>query len=77
MVFRIAAVCAVSILASVAGCKKAKTSPTEDLAKWRADQKQRAIKNYQELIKKYPESEYAEQAKERIQALQASTPQRK
>jgi geranylgeranyl pyrophosphate synthase len=77
MVFRLAAVCAITLLASLAGCKKSKPDPAAELAKWRADQKRRAIEQYKNLIQKFPESEYADKAKERIQALQASTPQKK
>jgi outer membrane protein assembly factor BamD (BamD/ComL family) len=47
-------------------------------AKWRADQKQKATKNYQEIVKKYPESPYAAKAKERLSALgPAATPAKK
>jgi hypothetical protein len=46
-------------------------------AKLLADKKQRALKNYQDLVKKYPESEFAEKAKERIRALgPAATPKK-
>jgi len=38
-------------------------------AKWRAEQKQKAIKNYQEIVKKYPDSQFAAQAQERLRSL--------
>jgi TolA-binding protein len=47
-------------------------------AKWRADQKQKAIKNYQEIVKKYPESPYAAEAQKRLSTLgPAATPAKK
>jgi outer membrane protein assembly factor BamD (BamD/ComL family) len=47
-------------------------------AKWRAEQKNKAIKNYQEIVKKYPESPFAAKAQERLRALgPAPTPAKK
>lgn len=60
-------------------CKKSK--PDTALAqqeKFQAQQKALAIKAYQDLVKKYPDSEYAEKAQERLRALgPAATPARK
>jgi predicted Zn-dependent protease len=60
-------------------CKKSnQAQQAAAAAKWRADQKQKAIKNYQDLVKKYPESPYATKAKERLSALgPAATPAKK
>lgn len=62
-----------------ASCKKSQKDVTaEKQAKFRADQKAKAIARYQELVKKYPDSEYAEKAKERIRALgPVATPKKK
>jgi TolA-binding protein len=47
-------------------------------AKALAEKKQRAIKFYQEVAKKYPESPYAKQAEERLRVLgPAATPGKK
>ena len=67
------------VMVGVAACKK---SPQEQaaakIAADKADKKQKAIKNYQDLLKKYPTSEYAEKAKTRLQALgPAATPAKK
>ncbi len=37
--------------------------------KWRAQQRQRAVKYYTELAEKFPDAPQAAQAKERLQAL--------
>lgn len=51
-------------------CKKSQKDVAEQKqAKFKAEQKARALKSYQDLVKKYPDSEYAEKAKERIRAL--------
>lgn len=38
-------------------------------AKWREEQRQKAAKYYGDLVKNYPDSEYAKQAQERLSAL--------
>ena len=51
-------------------CKKSpQNNPEEIQAKFRAEQKARAVKTYQELVKKYPDNEFATKAKERIRVL--------
>ena len=55
------------------GCEKEKT-PSDNKAEkeqqWRVRQKQQAAKYYSELVKKYPDSPYAAQAKEKLKVLQ-------
>jgi hypothetical protein len=75
----ILALVAVFVLHGAAACKK---TPQEQaaarIAAEKADKKQKAIKNYQDLVKKYPDSPYAEKAKTRLQALgPAATPAKK
>jgi outer membrane protein assembly factor BamD (BamD/ComL family) len=57
-------------------CEKKKTAAqmhAEKQAAWQADKRQRAIKYYQDLAQKYPDSPYAAQAKERLAAMGANT----
>jgi predicted TPR repeat methyltransferase len=63
---------------AAAGCKKTPQQATEaKIAAEKADKRQKAIKNYQELIKKYPDSQFAEDARKRLQALgPAATPKK-
>jgi outer membrane protein assembly factor BamD (BamD/ComL family) len=64
------------------GCKE-KTKSTAELnrekeVKWRERQRQQAIKYYGELIKNYPDSPHAEEAKKKLEALgPATTPVKK
>lgn len=68
---------AVSV-AGFTGCKKTpQDNAAERDAKFRADQKVRALKTYQELVAKYPDSEHAAKAKERIKALATPAPAKK
>jgi TolA-binding protein len=79
MVQRIALIIVAGLFAvGATSCKKSqKDLAAEKEAKFRAEQKARALKSYQELVKKYPDSEYAEKAKERIRALTPpSTPKK-
>jgi hypothetical protein len=47
-------------------------------AKWRQEQKNKAIKYYSDLVKEFPDSPYAKQAEERLRALgPVSTPAKK
>ena len=67
------------LLGGTVACKK---TPQQEvaakIAAEKADKKQKAIKNYQDLVKKYPESPYTEKAKTRLQALgPAATPAKK
>jgi TolA-binding protein len=73
--FLLALVCA-SFALGLSACKKnPKDLKAAEEAKWRADQKNKAIKNYQEIVKKYPESPFAAKAQERLRALgPAATP---
>ena len=67
------------VMGGAAACKKTpQQEAAAKVAAERADKKQKAIKNYQDLVKKYPESPYAEKAKTRLQALgPAPTPAKK
>ena len=65
-----------------AACDQKKTQAelkAEEKIKFRAKQKQVAIKVYKDLAEKYPESEFAPKAKERLQRLgpPAATPAKK
>jgi hypothetical protein len=68
-----------STVLSLPACKPdVKQQKAAEEAKWRADQKAKAVKNYQEIVSKYPDSPFAEKAKERIRALgPAATPPKK
>ena len=67
------------VVFGVAACKKSpQQQAAAKIAAEKANKKQKAIKNYQDLLKKYPQSEYAEKAKTRLQALgPAATPAKK
>ena len=57
-----------------AACKKEQTQAekkAEIVAAFKAKQKAAAIKNYQDLIAKYPDSAFAAQSKAKLQALGA------
>lgn len=76
--FLLALVC-ISTALGFGACKK---NPQDQKAaveaQWRADQKQKAIKNYREIVQKYPESPFAVKAQERLSALgPAATPAKK
>ena len=65
-----------------AACDQKKTQAelkAEEKIKFRAKQKQVAIKVYKDLLDKYPDSEFAPKAKERLQRLgpPAATPAKK
>jgi hypothetical protein len=54
------------------GCKKKLTAAqqkAEQDKKWREEQRIRAAKYYDEIVKKYPDSEFAAKAKQRLQEL--------
>lgn len=64
------------------GCGEKKKSDAElkeeKVKQWRERQRQQAIKYYNELIKNYPDSPHAAEAKQRLDALgPAATPARK
>jgi hypothetical protein len=75
----LALACASFAVLGLTACKKStQAQKAAEEAKWRADQKQKAIKNYQELVKKYPESPFAAEAQKRLSALgPAATPAKK
>ncbi|MEO8351087.1 MAG: outer membrane protein assembly factor BamD [Chthoniobacteraceae bacterium] len=63
---------AVAISFGAMGCqKKPQETAAEKQAKFQAAQMTRAIENYEKLVKQFPESPYAAQAQERVQALKA------
>ena len=75
---------AILILAAIAACglgackKSAKEQAAAAKARVLAEKKVRAIKAYDELVKKYPESPFAEKAKEHLRTLgPAVTPAKK
>jgi hypothetical protein len=70
---------AIFIASGLPACKPNKANQAAAAkAKLLADKKQRAIKNYEELLKKYPNSEYATKAQERLRILGPSaTPKKK
>jgi hypothetical protein len=67
----------------MAGCKKEKTQAelqAEKAKVFREKQKKAAAQAYQDLVDKYPDSPYAEQAKQKVQELggvPAKTPEKK
>jgi hypothetical protein len=66
----------------IAGCEEKKKSDAElnrdKEVKWRERQRQQAIKYYGELIKNFPDSPHAEEAKKKLEALgPATTPEKK
>ena len=76
---RIASLALIGLIAfgAVSCKKKSGSGAAAAQAKFQAEQKVRALKAYQDLVKKYPDSEYAEKAKERIRALATPAPAKK
>lgn len=66
-----------------AGCKKEKTQAeiqAEKVKAFRERQKKAAVQAYQDIVEKYPDSPFAEQAKQKVQELggvPAATPAKK
>ena len=63
---------ALAILPGMTSCEKKKTAAelqAEKVTAFRKRQKTEAIKAYTELVNKYPTSEHAAEAKERLKAL--------
>ena len=57
---------------SLVGCKKEKTQAEQQAEKvkvFRDRQKKAAARAYQDIVEKYPDSPYAEQAKQKVEAL--------
>ena len=73
MIRTIALVLLAAVLtAGTTGCKKKKTSAemqAEKVAAFRQKQKVEAIKSYTALVTKYPDSEFAPKAQERLNVL--------
>lgn len=62
----------VALILSAAGCKKTPAENLEEKKKqFQARQRTEAVKNYREIIAKYPDSPFAAQAQERLRALNA------
>jgi TolA-binding protein len=65
------------------GCKKDKTQAemqAEKVKVFRERQKKAAARAYQDIVEKYPDSSFAEQAKQKVQELggpPAATPEKK
>ena len=76
---------AVALLLAIAcffsgACKKNEAqSLAERKQQFQAQQRKKAIDNYQQILKKYPDSEFAAKAQERLRALsaQATAPAKK
>ncbi len=65
---------AVAMAFGAAACSGKKTAAQQQAEKekaWRAKQRTRAIEYYNELAEKFPDSEYAPKAKERLISLGA------
>lgn len=63
---------ALVIAITAPGCSKKKTAAEMQAEKeqaWRATQRTKAVEYYSEIVEKYPDSQYAAQAKERLNAL--------
>jgi len=56
-----------------AACQKSEgESVAERTRQFQSQQRKKAIENYQQIIRKYPDSEYAAKAQERLRALNAA-----
>ena len=63
---------ALAIAVTAPGCSKKKTAAEMQAEKeqaWRAKQRTKAVEYYSEIVEKYPDSQYAGQAKERLGSL--------
>lgn len=66
----LATVCSLS-----AACKKSEAqSMVERKQQFQAQQRKKAVENYQQILKKYPDSEFAAKAQERLRAMNAQAP---
>lgn len=71
-----AAVLLATVVCSLnAACKKSEAqSMAERKQQFQAQQRRKAIENYQQILKKYPDSEFAAKAQERLRAMNAQAP---
>lgn len=63
----------IAALGSTPGCGKKGPPPTTDRyadPAFKAAQREKAVKAYEELLEKYPDSEFAPRAKQRLEVLQ-------
>lgn len=63
---------AVALILAFSACEEKKTAAQANAEKekaWHVQQKAKAAKYYQELLDKYPDSEHAAEAKQRLEAL--------
>ncbi len=63
---------AAALCVGSAACKKSiAENYAEKRQQFQAQQRKRAIDNYQQILKKYPDTEFAAKAQERLRALNA------
>ena len=64
---------------ALGACKKTEAENTaEKRAQFQAVQRRKAIENYQQIVQKYPDSEFAAKAQERLRELNGpGTPAKK
>ena len=68
---------AVAVLAGGAACKGKKTAAEQKAEQdkvWREQQKRKAQEYYAELVEKFPDTQYAAQAKERLDVIGTPPP---
>jgi hypothetical protein len=68
---------AISVLIGAAACNGKKSDAEQQAEKektWRAQQRVKAAQYYAEITEKFPDSQYAQQAKERLNALGGTPP---
>ena len=64
------ALLALMIALPLGACKKTEAENlAERRAQFMAQQRKKAIENYEQIVRKYPDSEFAARAQERLQAL--------
>ncbi|HEX5176080.1 MAG TPA: outer membrane protein assembly factor BamD [Chthoniobacteraceae bacterium] len=64
---------ALLLVLPLGGCKKTEAENlAEKRAEFQAQQRSKAIANYQQIVQKYPDSEYAAKAQERLRELTAA-----
>jgi Tfp pilus assembly protein PilP len=66
----VSAAVALLLVLPLGGCKKSEAENlAEKRAQFQAQQRSKAIANYQQIVQKYPDSEYAAKAQERLREL--------